>query len=377
VDSRVIVAALACAISAAWAAPAEGAIALRGAATANTGANPAATVTITAPAGLAVDDVMVATIVLRATGNTVTPPAGWSAVTGANVAAGVVLRQITFVKVTTAADVAAGSFAFDLGGTSRAAGGLLAYSGVDTATPIDVAASTASAAAGISATAPAVTTTYLRAKVLAITGWASNAPITPDPATTERYEDASTNLTATNNAAVEAAVATQTNPGSTGTFTATGASVRWIAQTVALNEMPELTASFPSAYSWPALVPGTTATSAEQTVSVTSNRSWGLQLASDAADGRSRQWNGSIYKSLTLTNAMQWRTSSIAGNAQATSFASLSGTNATAVTGQAPAAGAVAVGVTFRQQVSYADEAALPVGHTYRQNISYTAQQGF
>src|SRR5437763_3581522 len=116
---------------------------------------------------------------------------------------------------------------------------------------------------------------------------------------------------------------------------------------------------------------------ARLTVNVTSNRAWGLQLTSDRSDGRSRQWNGSSYGALGLANPMQWRTSSIGGLAQGTTFADLSGTAATAVHTQAAAAGAVAVGLTFRPQVSYADEAALPAGNTYRQNVSYTAQQGF
>jgi hypothetical protein len=358
-------------------ADAHAAIALRGVATTNSATNPGLLLTVAAPAGLAVDDVMVATVVLRATGNTVTPPAGWTLIANADTTAGALVHQLSYVKVATAADVAAGSFAFDLGGSSRAAAGIIAYSGVDTAHPIDTAAGTPSGAVGTTATAPAITTTNLHAKVLVATGWASNAAVTADPTTTERYHDASTNGTATNNAEVELAATTLNTPGSTGTYSVTGGNVRWAARTIALNEAPDLSASFPTGYAWPSLVPGATATSAEQSVSVTSNRAWGVQLTSDATDGRSRQWNGSIYKSLTLSSPLQWRTSSIGGVAQGTSFAALSNSAATAVTGQAAALGAVAVGITFRQPVSYADEAALPAGNTYRQNISYTAQQGF
>jgi len=373
----VIVAACACAAMAASAAPAHAAIAFRGASTLTTLASSTqSSLNIAAPSGLAAGDVMVATIVSRSPSNAITA-AGWTSVANANTAAGVVVRMATFEKVATSTDVSTGSFTFDLGGATKAAGGILAYSGVDTATPIDNAATTASAAAGTTATAPAITTTNLNARVLVITGWAIQAAVSPDNATTERYEDSSTVVPASNDATVEAADLVQATPGSVGPYTITGGSARWIAQTIALNEMPQLTASFPSNYAWPALVPGTTATSSEQTVSVTSNRAWGVQLSSDRADGLSRQWNGSSYGSLALAGPLQWRTSSINGAAQGTTFANLSGSAATAVTGHAASASAVSVGITFRQPVSYADEAALPAGNTYRQNVSYTAQQGF
>jgi hypothetical protein len=384
VKARVIVAACACAVMAALAPPAHAAIAFRDKAAANTGANPVSTLTLAAPAALQVGDLMLATIGIRQTGNSISPPAGggWTQVPNLNDAdatSPTAIRQVTFYKVAAAGDLGA-SYGFSLGGTiARGAGGIAAYSGVDTSTPIDAEATgNSNGTAGTTATGPAVTTTNLRSAVIVADAWAGGVAVTPDATTTDRFSAASTSATASSNATIELADLVKATPGSTGTFSI-GSSVsnKWVAQTIALNEMPSLTASFPSDYAWPALVPGTTVTSAEQTVNVTSNRAWGLQLTSDRSDGRSRQWNGSSYGALALANPMQWRTSSIGGVAQGTSFADLSGTASTAVTGHSAAAGAVAVGLTLRQQVSYADEAALPAGNTYRQNVSYTAQQGF
>jgi len=377
VDARAIVAACAVAVAAALPAPAHGAIALRGASGANTGSLATTpTLTIPAPSGLTAGDVMVATIAVRATTTTVTA-AGWLPVPGLDTSIAAVIRQVTFYRVADSTDAAAPGFSFDLGG-SRGAGGIAAYSGVDTANPVDVVGAASNSTGSTDAAPPSVTTTNLRARVIAVESWAATTSVTPAGGTTELYESASVFGPLTNNGTIEAADLTQAAPGSTPALTVTAAnSARWIAQTIALNEMPELTAGFPSAYAWTGLVPGSTKTSSEQTVSVTSNRAWGLKIASDRSDGRSRQWTGAAYGSLSLANPMQWRTSSIAGSAQATSFADLSGTAATVVTGQAASAGATAVGVTYRQQVSYADEASLPAGNTYRQNVSYTAQQGF
>ena len=381
-DARAIVAACAVALATAVPAPAQAAIAFHDKSTGNTGLNPALQLTVPAPTGLAVDDVMLATIAIRVQSNAISAPGGWTLVPGLdNNDTGV--RTATFFKVADSGDLGA-SYIFSIGSTfvSRGAGGIVAYSGVDTGTPIDlplgVGAATSNGTASTTATAPSVTTTNLRSRVVVATGWGGGVTLTPAGTTTERYVSSSTNGTASNNEMAEASDFTQATPGPTGA-TSVGASLakNWVAQTIALNEQPELTASFPSAYAWPALAPGTTATSAEQTVSVTSNRSWGLEIASDRADGRSRQWTGSAYGSLALTDPMQWRTTSIGGTPQASSFANLTGTGTKAVTGQAASAGAIAVGVTYRQQVSYADEAALPAGNTYRQNVSYTAQQGF
>jgi hypothetical protein len=373
VEVRAIVAACALTATAASALPAaaQGAIAFRDASSANTPIV-AVSLPIPRPPSLAVGDVMVATIAIKIATLTPPTPAGWSL--AVDTVDGTSLRQLTFFKVADASDVAAASFTFALGGSTRGMGGIAAYSGVDPANPLDTATGVASGASGLSAAAPRITTANLRAGVVVATGWTLNQTVTADGATTERYKNASAN-----NGVLEAAELFEAAPGQIPqvTVTTTPAPARWIAQSIALNEMPALTASFPSDYAWSGLTPGSTTDSPEQTVSVTSNRAWGLQIASDRSDGRARQWNGSAYGSLTLTNPMQWRTTSIGGNAQSTSFADLSGTAATAVHQQSASAGAVAVGVTYRQQVSYADEAALPAGNTYRQNVSYTAQQGF
>src|SRR4051794_41403418 len=111
---------------------------------------------------------MVATIAIRVFANTISAPAGWTAVPGLN-NGDTPLRMTSFWKKATAGDLAGGvTYQFGLGATlSRAAGGIVAYGGVDTASPIDppaVATATSNGTASATATAPAVSTTNLRAK---------------------------------------------------------------------------------------------------------------------------------------------------------------------------------------------------------------------
>src|SRR2546423_3051393 len=89
---------------------------------------------------------------------------------------------------------------------TRGAGGIVAYSGVDTATPIDFeGANTSNGTASVTATAPAVTTTNLRSQVIVANAWQGGVTVTPDAATTDRFSAASSNSTASNNTTVEVA----------------------------------------------------------------------------------------------------------------------------------------------------------------------------
>jgi hypothetical protein len=165
-------------------------------------------------------------------------------------------------------------------------------------------------------------------------------------------------------------------PSATAATTASG--------TQAITGLPtaQLAATFPTAYSFGTLtVGGSGNTSTEQVVNVKSNASWGLKISSDQTAGKMREWDGSAYvvSGNILANALQWALTSTGGTPVGSpSYANLSST-ATLVTGsQARTSDSGAdVGTTFKQLVSYGDEAALAGGHSYRVLVTYDAAQGF
>ena len=150
-------------------------------------------------------------------------------------------------------------------------------------------------------------------------------------------------------------------------------------QSVTADVANTLEATFPGAYAWGELAAGAASTSAEQTITVKSNALWGLKLSTDQADGRMTEWDGSAYDATSpkvLTNPLTWRMSALGGVAQATSFVDLSNVQAL-ITGSQSITGDAgrAVGVTFRQNVSYADTSA--GANDYRILVTYDASQGY
>jgi hypothetical protein len=150
---------------------------------------------------------------------------------------------------------------------------------------------------------------------------------------------------------------------------------------VTADVAPTLEATFPSAYAWGNLNAGAAGNeSVEQTVTVKSNQTWGVKIASDLLDGKMKEWDGTAYVATTpkvLTNALNWRMSSLAGAVQATSFAGLSSTEALVTGTQAITSDAgTAVGMKYKQVVSYADVAA-GASNDYRIQANFNVSQGF
>jgi hypothetical protein len=141
-----------------------------------------------------------------------------------------------------------------------------------------------------------------------------------------------------------------------------------------------LEATFPGAYAWGALDAGAAGnTSAAQVVNVKSNQTWGVKTSTDLANGRMKEWDGTGYVAASpkvLTNALQWRLSSLGGVSQATTFASYTGTDAL-VTGSKPSTddSGTDVGVSYKQVISYADLSA--GANDYRVQVNYNVSQGF
>ena len=111
-------------------------------------------VTIPVPTGAVANDVMIAQVTVRGgTGTTLTPPAGWSLVRRDN--RGTSTAEGIYVHVVTAASEPA-SYTWNFTAGNDAAGGIAAYSGVNTATPVDVSGGQGNASS-TSMTAPSIT----------------------------------------------------------------------------------------------------------------------------------------------------------------------------------------------------------------------------
>lgn len=145
---------------------------------------PSTSLTIPAPTGVASDDVLVALIDVR--GNpTLTAPAGWTLVRLD--ISGFVMRQAVYVRV--AGPAPPDSFTWTLSSAQSAAGGILAYAGVDTSTPVlahSGAISTTNNTASV--VAPSITTTADGAMILGFFGVANNTTVTPPGGMTERFD---------------------------------------------------------------------------------------------------------------------------------------------------------------------------------------------
>jgi len=139
-----------------------------------------------------------------------------------------------------------------------------------------------------------------------------------------------------------------------------------------------LEATFPAAYTFGSFTIGATNTSTEQILNVRSNASWGVKISSDEATGRMRRHNGSSYVAGQLASALQWANSSFDGTAVASPVYANLGSTQGLVLGSKPATGDTGanVGVQYRQDVAYADNADLGTD-VYRIAVTFDAAQGF
>jgi hypothetical protein len=107
-------------------------ISLRAAAIGNNGGG-GPTLTIGEPAGTTSGDVMVAHVIVRNAGNTITPPAGWNLVLRQDT--GSAIATATYVKVAGSSEPV--SYTWSFGTAGEASGGIASYIGVNTSTPVD------------------------------------------------------------------------------------------------------------------------------------------------------------------------------------------------------------------------------------------------
>jgi hypothetical protein len=157
---------------------------------------------------------MLAAVAFR--GNpTITPPAGWTLVR--QDVNGNTHRQSIFVRVAGGSEPA--SYTFTLSAAQSAAGGIVAYSGVDPNTPVDVHGGQVNAAS-TSATAPSISTTGPNRMVVTFYATPNLTTFTVPGGMTERYDQ---QVPAANQYKVTASADDQlvTPSGATGTRVAT------------------------------------------------------------------------------------------------------------------------------------------------------------
>lgn len=187
----------------------------RAAEQATSGASGASSLTITKPTGTVTDDVLIASLIVNSSTVTITPPAGWTQV--ATINNGTDNRTVVYHRAAGTSEPA--SYAFGFSFNVKSAAIISAYSGVDTANPIDVTA-TGTNVLQTDQIAPTATTTAAATRVLRVWGVRKETSLTPPVGITERGD-----ITATGSGAVAIAVgdAAQAAAGSTATATATSA----------------------------------------------------------------------------------------------------------------------------------------------------------
>ena len=203
-----------------------GAIAFRAASSANNAT--ATTLVLPKPSGVVAGDALLAAVAVRGQ-PAITPPAGWTLVR--QDVNGTTMRQAVFVHI---AGSEPGPYTFTFASAQSAAGGIVAYSGVDTSDPVDVHGGQLNAAS-TSMTAPSVTTTGPDRMLIAFFGLPALSSMTPPGGMTERYDVTvpSTNTYKVTTGSADQSVAAT---GATGTRVAVAAnSAASLGQTVALR----------------------------------------------------------------------------------------------------------------------------------------------
>jgi hypothetical protein len=114
-----------------------------------------ATLTITKPSAVAANDVLIASIGVTPSTVTIAAPAGWTLIRRVDNAGPTANTLAVYYKVATASEPA--SYAWGVSGSSFSVGGVQAFTGVDTAAPIDAENGQPTASATTHAT-PSVST---------------------------------------------------------------------------------------------------------------------------------------------------------------------------------------------------------------------------
>lgn len=148
-------------------------------------------ISIATPTGVTANDVLIAAIGLTPSSVTITPPAGWVSVRRTNNTNGVSNALQEFYKVATSTEPAGHTWTFS--GNASAVGGIQAYIGVDTISPVNVE-SGATTGSSVDHAAPTITTTVANTMLVghytfsSSASWGPRNPPGPPVAMTESYD---------------------------------------------------------------------------------------------------------------------------------------------------------------------------------------------
>lgn len=129
---------------------------------------------------------------------------------------------------------------------------------------------------------------------------------------------------------------------------------------------------------------GTTTISGEQTISISSNLSYGVKVSADLADGRMKEWTGAAYAASpkVMATALDVARTSYNGTTYSPSWQALSSTPFLLGTNLGPTGcligllcGEHALGVKYRLRPSFQDRRVSP--NSYRVLVTYTADHAF
>ena len=176
-------------------------------------------ITLSRPAGTSAGHVMVASIASNDDPG-FSAPAGWTLVRDDSVAG--LLRQAVYVKVAGPSEPT--SYTWTLPEWRRVAGGITAYSGVDTTQPVDAHAAATDATSGTAVTGPSVTATVPDTLLVHLAAINAEGSLAPPPGMTEGWEARSPNITkTTSDALASSSDSPQSAVGDSGPRTATAA----------------------------------------------------------------------------------------------------------------------------------------------------------
>ena len=178
-----------------------------------------ATLTITKPAGVVANDVMVASVAVTPSLVGITAPSGWTLVRRTDNAGPTSNSLAVYQKAAGSSEPA--SYAWTVSGATFAVGGVQAFSGVDTANPVDVENGQTTASSLTHAT-PNVSTTLANAMVVTSHGFASSRTWTPPSGMTESFDRPNGANNATG-LSIEGSRVLQALAGASGAKTATAA----------------------------------------------------------------------------------------------------------------------------------------------------------
>ena len=172
---------------------------------------------IALPAGTTQNDVMIASIAVQPNTAALTPPAGWTLVSRIDQPAATSNSLAVYSKTAGAAEPS--SYVWGVSGATFMVGGIQSFSGVDTATPVNVQNGQPTPS-GLTHATPSVVTTVANTMVVASHTLSSSRTWTPPAGMTESFDVATPAPNNANGQALEGSRVVQAAAGATGVKTA-------------------------------------------------------------------------------------------------------------------------------------------------------------